>query len=654
MVAMAFVGRTSTATLQDPVTSLHRQMRRAEERLPEGFYIARWYWDVESGGTDLDERSRTDVWEQFAEAGLPRDGGMAQLREAIGSGRPPFSAVICENIERSGRDMYDALRLERELRRAGIPVFATDEPIDAQAPEASTILVRRVKQGMAEFYRYNLKAQMWEGLKQYAIAGYNTGPVPYGYLADRTIHPNPMKASMGATRARLVIDPDRGPWVTRMFEWRVYEQLDCNGIARRLTAMGAPSPGGGPWDYQSVYQMLRNPKYTGRIVIGRTRNAGTGKRAGERKIRAVPREHWTWAADGNEHPALVSMELWEAAQGTGYQRGNTRDHTAPPAGSHLYPLRSRITCHQCQRRMCGMTAPGTSRTYYICPHNPNNPRHAARSPEHVRAAFRDHDIYAAVDGILRPLLGHDHAAMLAAQLPATQADASARAAAQAGQLRRRIAQADTAIAGLMTQLEQLGDDTTPAAAAYRDRIRAQFTARYDEQTAAQGELDTLTAAQPPATDPALLDELPYAPGLLDQAPDHIRARVYAAFQVHALYRAQPRQATITATITDQTPGVIQALLGDPRTDHDTAGQARKNPTIAPPAPTTLPVNRSARSPAPRTPGSPRQARPTATPPAARAPPGPPRAAAPAATTPSRAAAPRTSCTRAAGPPGCRW
>ena len=236
MVAMAFVGRTSTANMQDPVQSLHKQMRRAEERLPQGFYIARWYWDIESGGTDLDERSRTGVWEQFAAAGIPRDGGMAQLRAAITSDRPPFAAVICENIERSGRDMYDALRLERELRKAGIPVFATDEPIDAQTPEASTILVRRMKQGMAEFFRYNLKAQMWEGLKQYAIAGYNTGPVPYGYLADRSVHPNPMKASMGATRARLVPDPERGPWVTRMYEWRVYEKMDCNGIA-------PPSPG---------------------------------------------------------------------------------------------------------------------------------------------------------------------------------------------------------------------------------------------------------------------------------------------------------------------------------------------------------------------------------------------------------------------------
>ena len=37
-------------------------------------------------------------------------------------------------------------------------------------------------------------------------------------------------------------------------------------------------------------------------------------------IRRVQREHWTWTADENQHPALVSMELWEAAQVIGRQR----------------------------------------------------------------------------------------------------------------------------------------------------------------------------------------------------------------------------------------------------------------------------------------------------------------------------------------------
>jgi site-specific DNA recombinase len=115
---------------------------------------------------------------------------MADLRAAVASGQPPFAAVICENIERCGRDMYDVLKLEKELRAAGIPVFASDEPIDAQASEGSTILVRRMKQGVGEYFRYNMKTQMWGGLQQYVIGGFNTGRCPYGYLEDRSIHPN--------------------------------------------------------------------------------------------------------------------------------------------------------------------------------------------------------------------------------------------------------------------------------------------------------------------------------------------------------------------------------------------------------------------------------------------------------------------------------
>ena len=73
---MAFIGRTSTSTAQDPVQSLHKQMRRAEERLPQGFYIARWYWDIESGGTDLDERSRT-------ERCMPYDNATAKIVQRL-------------------------------------------------------------------------------------------------------------------------------------------------------------------------------------------------------------------------------------------------------------------------------------------------------------------------------------------------------------------------------------------------------------------------------------------------------------------------------------------------------------------------------------------------------------------------------------------
>ena len=500
---------------------------------------------------------------------------MAELRAAVKSGNAPFAGVICENIERAGRDMHDALRLEKELHAAGIVIFATDEPIDAHAPEASTILVRRMKQGMAEYFRYNVKAQLWEGLRQYTIGGHNVGPCPYGYAEDRTVHPNPMKASMGATRARLIPDPERGPWVTRIFEWRVYELLSADTIAQRLHKLGAPSKDGQAWTPGAVYSILRNPKYTGRVVIGRMRNAGTGKRAGERKMRAVPREHWTWADENNAHPALITMELWEAAQLVGRRRGNVQDHQDQRKNGRAdYPLRARIRCAQCNRRMCGHLVPGRGPGkeyyYYVCPHNPNSPRDHQQHPEHVRAAIRERVIHGAIDDIITTLLSRDRREALAAILPATAAEHDQRDQARAEELRRQLTQNETAQNGLITQLERLGNDTSPAAEAMRQRITGQFTDRYNQARDLQTQLDDLQAAQPPADDASLLDELPYAAAHLADAPEHLKAKLYAAFGVQVLYRAHKNQATIWATITNSTPGIVAALADDPRTDDDTA------------------------------------------------------------------------------------
>jgi hypothetical protein len=62
-------------------------------------------------------------------------------------------------------------------------------------------------------------------------------------------------------------------------------------------------------------------------------------------------------------------------------------------------------------------------------------------------------------------------------------------------------------------------------------------------------------------------------------PAELRLKLYAAFDVHALFRAHKNQVTITATITDTTPGIITALLNDSRTDDDTV-TPRKNPPNA--------------------------------------------------------------------------
>lgn len=183
---------------------------------------------------------------------------------------------------------------------------------------------------------------------------------------------------------------------------------------------------------------------------------------------------------------------------------------------------------------------------------------------HVRASVRADDMTAAVDDIITGLLGHDRAAMLAAVLPATQAEQDQPNAQRAGELRQQAAQNETAQNGLITQLAQMGADASPAANAMRERITTQYSELFNQAKTIQAELDALTTSQEPAPDASLIDELPCAAANLSDAPEHVKTRLYAASDVQALYRQHIKQATIWATITDDTLGIVSSLLTEGR------------------------------------------------------------------------------------------
>jgi len=219
---------------------------------------------------------------------------------------------------------------------------------------------------------------------------------------------------------------------------------------------------------------------------------------------------------------------------------------------------------------------GDTYTYYVCPTKATNPRHAQGHPGHIRAAISETAITTALSGFLdQYALGHDRAAMLTQLIPSTAAQQAEHDQQHAGTLRRNLAQAQAAINGLLTELEQLGDSTSPVDIALRDRIKERFAQRHDQTTAIQAELQAIENAAPVKdNDLTLIDELPYAPGMLAQAPARIRETIAAAFDIQCVYRPDHKQATVVLTITDATPGIITALLTDPRTgnDSDTAAE----------------------------------------------------------------------------------
>ncbi len=580
---LAFLGRTSTAIVQDPVSSMRRQARSAQEKAPPGPFIAAWFWDIESGGIDLEQRGHGSAHERF-DVGIPRDGGIADLLAEAAGPNPRFAAVICEDIERSGRDTFNALKLERHLNDAGIPLLAADEPIDLAGMNATTILVRRVKQGVAEWYRFQIKEKAWKGLREHALDGWNIGAPPYGYAAERTPHPVAVKAAQGRTKARLVPDPERARVVAQIFTWRVTDRLGVPEITDRLNAdhnaYPPPDPAKG-WTQSGVYSILSNPKYTGRMVFGRRRTHG-GKRG-----RRVPPEQWVWSPH-DTHPAIITRATWDAAQVMAEAHGTSRDDPAlntHPQARRTYLLRGRVRCRPCRRRMYGVTRPSTryyanaadvEHTYYLCPHDPRNPRHVAQAPDHpATVSVREGVLLALVrEFFAARIFGPDRATLLARQLPAGAAEDAARREKQAARLRKRLKQIDATEDAHVREVQALAelDPNSPPVKAMRSRHLKRFTELEAEREDIGRKLAALAkqGTQETGGDPALLDRLPMLGDILDAAPDRIKQKLFDAFDIQALYSKTHNQVTLWATITPATPAALAAIIADSETPDLTA------------------------------------------------------------------------------------
>jgi site-specific DNA recombinase len=211
--------------------------------------------------------------------------------------------------------------------------------------------VRRIKQGVAEYFRLQLKKKTWDGLREHSIAGWNIGVAPYGYTADRTGPPWGLQGPAGQDQDPPGPGPPARPRGRGHLLWRTEQRLGIPAITARLNASHGqyPPPAGGRWLESTVGAILGNPKYTGHMVFGRRRKTG-------RTHIAVPPDRWIWSPEP-AHPAIISRELWDQAQAIGWEHRSASDAlpSTQPRARRNYPLRSRVRCNLCQRRMCGVT-----------------------------------------------------------------------------------------------------------------------------------------------------------------------------------------------------------------------------------------------------------------------------------------------------------
>jgi hypothetical protein len=227
--------------------------------------------------------------------------------------------------------------------------------------------------------------------------------------------------------------------------------------------------------------------------------------------------------------------------------------------------------------MGGLVKTRGTRTYfyYRCPHNQADPRQAALTPDHPRTVQAAETTLDQITHrfFAEHVFGPGRAALLAAQLPATDAAAAADRDTQAAALGARLKRIKTGQDSCILELEELpADPSDTAAAAMRGRIRARFTELHSERERLEAQLAALAQVTPQAADLTMLDELPMPGDIVPGLPPVLKARLFQAFDLHILWNKPGQQATVHAEITDATLRALPAIL-DPSRDgyDDTAG-----------------------------------------------------------------------------------
>jgi len=248
-----------------------------------------------------------------------------RLRERVRAG--DIDRVYAVALDRYSRTVTDTVQLLDEFERADIEVHVAHQPELCSAPESR--LLRHMLASFAEFEHEMIASRIAETrayLKRHGLR--LAGPPPYRYDADpktRQLVPNRgearriraifKRAARGQTPAEIAGRIDHLGWRTK--QW--------------VSQRSGQTVGSGRWTARQVLAMLRNPVYIGRFADGDSTRPGG-------------------------HLAIVDPRVFEAVQSLLDARRSAPDR---PRASIRFPLRGKVVCPRCRRRLCTYTVTRT-------------------------------------------------------------------------------------------------------------------------------------------------------------------------------------------------------------------------------------------------------------------------------------------------------
>lgn len=203
-----------------------------------------------------------------------------------------IDTVLTREVSRFARNTVDTLRITRQLTELGVNVIFLSDGIDTADSDGELRL--SIMSSIAQEESRRTSERVKWGQRRCMERGVVLGRELLGY---------------DLTGGRLTVEPDGARIVQLIFRKFTAEGKGSTRIARELSEAGIAPPRAEKWSSAAVLRILRNEKYAGDLIQGKTFTPDplTHKKRLQpdpEKLVVIP-EH---------HQPIISRELWEAAQ----------------------------------------------------------------------------------------------------------------------------------------------------------------------------------------------------------------------------------------------------------------------------------------------------------------------------------------------------
>ena len=253
--------------------------------------------------------------------------------------------ILVKSSSRFARNTKESLAAVRELKSLNISVYFEEQNIDTAQATGETLtavfsaLAQKESEAISERMRHSYQMRMQRG-------AFSTHCAPYGYRLVEN---------------RLEVIEEEAVIIRRIFD-RYLSGISMEDIAKEITALGIPTKQNTPfWQVRSIQYILRNEKYVGDSLLGKTYTTLT---LPHRKIENKG-EGVQYFIEGS-HPPIVSRTVFDKAQ----QLLSRKSAVIPPRAAAPHPLSRKIVCGHCGAFCKRKKTRGTA--YWICQtHNKN-------------------------------------------------------------------------------------------------------------------------------------------------------------------------------------------------------------------------------------------------------------------------------------------